>query len=226
VDLDGVARELRTRLEPRMQAVLTKLRESQAQRDKLRTAVQIFDRIKELEELRGAAEAAPRRTKQAAATSDVSSSEVEIFSQEIEAVLRAWRFPALQRVTYSEEDEDIIISGQRRSSHGKGVRALTHAAFTLSLMRYCSGKQLPHPRFVVLDSPLVVYREPDPDEKGFAPHVKEAFYRSLASSFNNEQVIVFENDEPPADLSGTRVIKFSATAKGRRGFIPANPTKS
>ena len=38
------------------------------------------------------------------------------------------------------------------------VRAILHAAFTLSLAQYCFDRDFPHPGFVVLDSPLVTYR--------------------------------------------------------------------
>jgi hypothetical protein len=123
-ELDTVTRELRTRLEPRMQSVLTRLRDSQAQRDRLRTALQVFDRVAELEELRGAADALPRGAKPPSAASGVSSSETENFSQEVEKILRAWSFPDLRRVTYSEDDHDVMISGQRRNTHGKGVRGV------------------------------------------------------------------------------------------------------
>ncbi len=224
--LDAASTELRSRLEPRVQAILGRLRESQAQRDKYRTAMQVFDRIAELEQLRGAAEKSAKRTKQPkAAVHDVGARDVEDFSQEVEKILRAWSFPELGRVTYSEDDDDIVISGQRRKSHGKGVRALTHAAFTLGLLQYCATKKLPHPCLAVLDSPLVVYREPDPNELGFAPQVKAAFYRSIAESFKDEQVIVFENDEPPADLDDIHIIKFSGTTVGRQGFIPARSSE-
>jgi hypothetical protein len=84
-------------------------------------------------------------------------------------------------VTFSEEDQYVVISGRRRSSYGKGVRAITHAAFNLALLKYRRFKPLPHPNVVLIDSPLAVYREPDTDEAGFAPELKDSFYRSLAS---------------------------------------------
>jgi len=136
-------------------------------------------------------------------------------------LLRAWNFPNLTRVTYSEEDLDVIVSGHRRGTHGKGVRAVTHAGFSLALLQYCMTRELPHPGLVVIDSPPVVYREPDPDEAGFAPEVKDAFYRSVGSSFADAQVIIFENDNPPADvLSASTVVTFTRNTMGRYGFIP------
>ena len=151
----------------------------------------------------------------------MGADQAELFSQEVEALLRAWHFPNLDRVTFSEEDQDLIISGRRRSSRGKGVRAVTHAAFNLALLKYCRGRSMPHPGFVLLDSPLVVYREPDPDEQGFAPGLKDAFYRTLAADFRDSQIIILENEDPPKDIEpNSNVVRFTGTASGRRGFIP------
>jgi hypothetical protein len=219
--IDAITQELRATFEPRMQAVLARLQASQEQRDKLRSAADLFERMDELMELRAAAEATKAAAPTGTPASDVSAAGGEAFSQEIETLLREWNFPNLKRVTYSDADHDVVISGRRRRSHGKGVRAVTHAAFTLALLRYCEKRTMPHPRMVVIDSPLVVYREPDPDEKGFSPEVKDAFYRSLTKSFGNQQVVIFENDDPPADvMAAATIIKFTGTESGRYGFIP------
>jgi len=151
---------------------------------------------------------------------NVTSGETEGFSQAVELLLRQWQFPDLGRVTFSEDDQDVVISGRRRSSHGKGVRAITRASFNIGLMDYCRGRHTPHPGFVVLDSPLVVYREPDVNEEGFSPHVKDAFYNDLARR-ESGQVIVLENDDPPAGIyDNANVIRFTGSDQGRRGFIP------
>jgi hypothetical protein len=51
--------------------------------------------------------------------------------------------------------KDIIAGDQLRSAHGKGVRAILHAAFTLGLANYCTEREIPHPGFVVLDTPVL-----------------------------------------------------------------------
>jgi hypothetical protein len=151
----------------------------------------------------------------------VRSEEAEIFCIEVESLLRAWHFPSFDRVTFSESDQDIIISGRTRASHGKGVRAIAHAAFNLALLQACVKKDMPHPGFVLIDSPLVVYREPDTDESGFSHDVKNAFFRSIADDFRASQVIIFENEDPPSDLgTDVNIIRFTGAAHGRQGFIP------
>lgn len=223
--LEAIGNEIQTRLEPRVHAALTKLRESQAQRDKLRRASEIFDRIEELDGFRAAAIGPNQPSSEPSVATSVGAAEVELLSQEVERLLRLWHFPELDRVTYSEDDQDVIISGRRRSSHGKGVRAITHAAFILGLLRYCRTKTLPHPGLVVIDSPLVVYREPDADENGFTPDVKDAFYRVLAEQFSDSQVIIFENENPPeAVQTVANLVTFTGTVQGRQGFLPKQST--
>src|SRR3546814_15603515 len=59
-----------------------------------------------------------------------------------------------------EGDFDLIIDGKRRRNNGKGVRAITHAAFKVALLTFCRSRGLPHPGFLVMDTPLITAREP------------------------------------------------------------------
>jgi hypothetical protein len=52
----------------------------------------------------------------------------------------------------------------------------------------------------IIDSPLVVYRQPEDGEAEFPHEVKNAFYRGVAADFADAQVIILENDEPPSDV--------------------------
>ena len=220
-ELEAAGGEIRNRVQPRVQAALQKLRDNQAQRDSYRRAVEIYDRVEEMERLLSEARKPKRPESADGPSTAVGANEAEQFSKEVEALLRAWHFPNLDRVTFSEDDRDIVISGRRRASHGKGVRAITHAAFNLALLRYCYRRSMPHPGVVVIDSPLVVYREPDTDEQGFTPDLKDAFYRWLAVEFNSSQIIILENEDPPSDIQNdAQVTKFTGTSSGRAGFIP------
>ena len=222
-EVEEISSELRERLQPRLKVALDNFRQSQAQRDIYRDTLGHFDRLRELEVMLAQAESPPsKRNSGEGLQTSPAANELEMFAQEVERLLRAWEFPGLGRVTFSEDDEDIIISGRRRASHGKGVRAVTHAAFSLGLLSYCGERNLPHPDFVLIDSPLIVYRQPDPEERGFSGAVKDAFYRTLAANFKEHQVIIIENDAPPSDVaSSANIIAFSGANLGRRGFIPA-----
>lgn len=220
-ELQSVGSELRDQLQPRVRAALQRLQESQAERDACKKGIELHSRVAELEAMLREDEPTAEARQEPATVAQIGGHEIEQFSKHVESLLRDWHFPNLDRVTFSETDHDILISGQRRASHGKGVRAITHAAFNLALLRYCWDASMPHPGFAVIDSPLVVYREPDTDEGEFTHDVKDAFYRSLAGSFRDAQVIVLENEDPPPDVeSSANVIRFTGTSHARKGFIP------
>jgi len=222
-ELNTIATELADQIKPRVNAALQKLKDSQVERDLYKRALEIQSRVDELTILlREITNMKPEKPSGGTSTK-VGADEAEAFCQQIECLLKEWQFPGLGRVTFGEEDQDIVISGRDRTSHGKGVRAIAHAAFNLALMRLCLMESLPHPGLVVIDSPLVVYREPDTDEGEFSRDVKDAFYRSVAKEFPIAQVIIFENEDPPADIvESTNVIRFTGANHGRRGFIPSS----
>lgn len=218
-----VAIQLTEMLKPRVEVALLRLRESQAQRDTYRRALELYGRANELQGLLAEIGLVTPAKGTELDSARVRSDEAEIFSKEVETLLRAWHFPGLARVTFSESDQDIVISGRTRASHGKGVRAIAHAAFNLALLKSCLKAEMPHPGFALIDSPLVVYREPDTDEGGFSHDVKDAFYRSIAEDFRASQVIIFENEDPPSDLGAdANIIRFTGASHGRQGFIPRN----
>jgi hypothetical protein len=204
-----------------LQAALQAFRESQSRRDACLRALEIHERVSEFEKLLAESEKAPKRERAEGPSTHVGANEAEQFSQEVETLLRAWQFPNLDRVTFSEDDQDVVISGQRRASHGKGVRAITHAAFNVGILTYCRSRSMPHPGVVLVDSPLIVYRQPDQGEGNFSRDVKDAFYRSLAATCGESQIVILENDPPPTDLDGSvNIIEFTGTDRGRWGFIP------
>lgn len=223
----AVSVELTELLKPRIEIALLRLRESQATRDTYRRALELTGRVNELQGLMAGLGSIASTKGPELASVQVRSYEAEGFIKEVESLLRAWHFPGLDRVIFSEVDQDIVISGRTRASHGKGVRAIAHSAFNLALLKSCLTREMPHPGFVVIDSPLVVYREPDTDEVGFSHDVKDAFYRSIAENFRTSQVIILENEDPPSNLgSDANVIRFTGTTHGRQGFIPKNTSIS
>ncbi len=218
-----VGTQLSEMLKPRVEIALARLRESQANRDTYKRALELQGRVNELEGLLVELGQTNSGKGTDLESARVRSDEAEAFSQEVEALLRSWHFPGLDRVTFSEGDQDIVISGRTRASHGKGVRAIAHAAFNLALLSSCLKREMPHPGFVLIDSPLVVYREPDTDEGGFTHDVKDAFYRSISEEFQASQVIIFENEDPPIELGAdANIIRFTGASHRRQGFIPKN----
>lgn len=221
-ELAEVTTTIQEELRPRAQESADKLRELASTRQQAQRYLELLERVQALEaqiqDVQNEEVASARQEFASLPTSTAGE-----FAQEVEARLAAWNFPDLERVTFSETEWDVVISGRSRASHGKGVRAVTHAAVTTGLLRYCANNEKPHPGFVLIDSPLVVYREPDPDEVALDTSVKAAFFADLESSFLAEQVILLENDEPPANISASdkvNIIRFTKRDEGRYGFIP------
>ncbi len=155
-------------------------------------------------------------------TTDFPISVLDEFAQQIERVLKAWHLPGAERVQFNETDRDLIIDGSRRGSHGKGMRSITHAAFTIGLLEYCKSKNLPHPGFIVLDSPLLAYRQPEGDEDDLrGTDVQDRFYEYLAQ-WEDAQVLIIENVTPPdaVQKSPTTQIFTGNHNLGRYGFFP------
>lgn len=165
----------------------------------------------------------------AAAATGLSLHAVRELSQEISQRLSDWGFPDAQAVRYDRLEQDVVAGDQLRSAHGKGVRAILHAAFTLGLAQYCFDRDIPHPGFAILDSPLVTYRPPDSSgaggvsAEGLPDGIVGAFYADVQRRFDG-QVIVLENTNPPQVLQEESVdLAFTKRADlGRYGFFPVD----
>jgi hypothetical protein len=142
----------------------------------------------------------------------------------IEGILRAWKYPNLGTVSFDSSKADLVIGGQDRANKGKGYRALTYAAFTIGLMKYCRMKNIPHPGVVVLDTPLNPFKGPKKlgAEEDLSDEVKVAFYQYLATDHGGDQIIIVENEEP-VELIRERSMYYHFTknsSSGRYGFFP------
>lgn len=156
---------------------------------------------------------------------------IDKFCLEIEALLREWSWKGQGRVTFDEKSCDIIVDGKYRQSHGKGIRAILHAAFIIGLLRYCDKNSMPHPGFVLLDSPLTTFKQKKdqpqvetPTESKIDPSIEAAFWANIAATPKSLQIIVFDNKEPPAHTASKLAYAWfagpEATDGERSGFIP------
>jgi len=156
---------------------------------------------------------------------DLSASVLDDFAKTVQDLLQAWDFPGSDRVSFDETRKDLIIGGQPRTSRGKGLRAVTHAAMTIGLMDFCKERNLSHPGFVVLDSPLLAYWEAEASEDKAVlegVELKEKFYEYLANNYNDSQILIIENEQPPANIE-ERIALTNFTRnpnEGRYGFFP------
>lgn len=159
--------------------------------------------------------------------SRATTSSTSEFCKVVEDILRAWKYPDLGTVSFDTARGDLVIGGQDRANKGKGYRALTYAAFTIGLMKYCRLKSIPHPGIVVLDTPVNPFKGPAPTNPSehVPDAVKVAFFDYLANDTSGDQVIVMENVEPPATVrERVQCVEFTRNRSvGRYGFFPPKP---
>lgn len=186
----------------------------------LESSLALFDQLAELQRLRAQIEDEAIAETAAAATA-IGARAIDAFSTRISGRLSAWGYEAAAGARYDRAQQDVFADNQFRSAHGKGVRAILHAAFTIALADYCLELDLPHPGFLILDSPLITYRAPG-EAEGAGPNRSFAtsFYHDLEEGFSG-QVVVMENTDPLDELSHETVdIEFTKIfGSGRYGYF-------
>jgi hypothetical protein len=148
----------------------------------------------------------------------------DTFVEDVKYFLNSWKL-GVKEVLFDPNKNDIIINGDERRNHGKGYRAIYLAAFMLGLLRYCLKNDKPHPRFIVIDSPLTTYKEKDTikPEDLKSETIQEDFFESISQFCieNNVQVIILDNKQPSKDSDKLNHIHFTGNnISGRIGFYP------
>lgn len=212
--LDAAISVTEDRLEPMREHV----KELLGARSSVERDLELHQRISELEERRSLldGEGAVPLTRPA---EHIPTRVVSAFDTVLQNTLDSWHVPAVEFPEYDQIDAEIRAGGRDRSGRGKGVRSVLHSAFTAALARYCLANSTPHPGFIVLDSPVVTYREPVGEDISITSDVVTHFYRDMAEF--PRQAIIIENGDPPAEvLERARVYQFTAGGSGRAGFFP------
>lgn len=136
----------------------------------------------------------------------------------IEETLKSWKFSEETVVTF--KDGLFFVDSKPTKDYGKGYRAIIYSAFVISLMKYCKDKYLPHPGFVVLDSPLTTYKGKKTKEN-VNDDIQNAFFEDIAKLEDNMQIIILENKEPEKEIKEIiNYIEFTKDeSEGRYGFF-------
>lgn len=112
------------------------------------------------------------------------------------------------------------------------MRSVLHAGFSIALSEYCLQRELPHPGFVALDTPVLTYRDADEaavettaqetaDDELLSGAVARAFYEYLASDHAGQTMVLENQTPPPVEAAGCVVVYFSGSpTTGRVGFYP------
>ncbi|WP_324014431.1 hypothetical protein [Microbacterium sp. JZ37] len=157
----------------------------------------------------------------------IVSGDLHQFDVVAQEILRQWSFSPDSTVHYSTSERDLVVDQRVRRVRGKGVRSILRALFNVALAEYCLRREYRHPGFVILDSPIVTYRQPGDPELGgedetISTNVVDAFYTYLQNQFSGQSIIL-ENKSPVSPLpDGSREYFFggSATTSERAGFYP------
>jgi hypothetical protein len=226
-------REIAERVEKVISPGLARMRggytELVDKRSEVRQAEALYQSLQDMERRRGTlSNGALEQQVQSVANGDVPSETSYKFALTVERILHAWHFPNAERVSFDAKSRDLIIAGKHRIARGKGLRAITHAAFTIGLLEYCREQDTPHPGFVILDSPLLAYRAPEGAEDDLrGTDLNERFYEYLARTPDDRQVIIVENSNPPAAIVARQLSQMftSSPHQGRYGYFPIGRRK-
>ena len=220
-EMQSISQEIEAALVPKGRATANELRGVQSNYASYVRAEQLRAQIEELKSRLDELESVPDKAEKLEFVELTANTMADVCAR-IRELFIAWEVSEDVTVAFDEKSADLVVDGRKRSSHGKGVRAVMCAGYVIGLMQQAFAENKGHPGFVVLDTPLNPYKEADTDDDGeVATSVKDAFYRNLCSSGERGQVIVFENEAPPADVqSSCNHVHFSRSSTGRFGFLP------
>jgi len=220
----AVDKEIREAISPDFRKSQLKYTELMEKKNEVSAGLSLFDRKVKLENQKVEFSALEEdEASQDIVNTKLSKTVLNDFSKTVENILRAWNFPGASDVYFDEGTKDFVIAGKPRGSRGKGLRAITHAAVTIGLMEYCQSNSLPHPGFVVLDSPLLAYYKPEGDDDNLqGTDLKEKFYDYLVTKHAGNQIIIVENEHPSDSIENQ--INLTVFTKnpheGRFGLFP------
>ncbi|WP_156369217.1 hypothetical protein [Aureimonas sp. Leaf324] len=226
--LEEIEGRLRSDLAPRLKGDVDRLDALSERRLRLEATRNDLDQFDNLVQLRQEIEDAARDGRpRAKEWEPLPSAALLAFCRQVEATLKEWGWPSEEpRVEFDQQTYDIVVDGQARQSHGKGVRALLYSAFVVGLLRYCAQNKRPHPGFVIIDSPLTSYKRGRDVEASDSldPGLEDGFWSSIPKTSRDLQIIVVENKEPPVAVQDATHYEWFAGPNGadgdRKGFVP------
>jgi len=233
VQLEKDLRQLQKNIDAALSPEFTQARKTYSelieQRSSVRTALSLYERVTETKGKISGNGSSHKLSKEAAeeqSTVDqyLPKSTLDEFSGVVQSILEAWHFPNASPTYFDEGKRDLVIGGKPRGSRGRGLCAITHSAFTIGLLEYCRQNEMPHPGFVILDSPLLAYKEPQGDDENIAgTDLKERFYEHILKFIGTQQLFIVENTEPPASILKTiNHETFTGNPnEGRYGLFPS-----
>jgi len=215
-DLVSRIRGIESHIRPRMEEI-AQLRAKAGEIERLIGRLEQLDEVERFRVIFDGEEPSP------AGVPLVSLTKLNELELRIRNILGAWMIAEAHTAAIDPQSFEISLGDRLRSNRGKGMRAILDAASIVGLADYCIANELPHPGFIILDSPLVTYKGPKAatsvEDEAVPDTVVAAFYRYLDEEFVG-QAIILENTEPEHQLQNGTVIEFTGSDFGREGFIP------
>lgn len=202
-----------------------------SERQELKRILELYQQRDRLSIRRSQIQQIPKGTNNVPISVGIDGTTAYEFSETVRDVLGQWNFPDADKAQFDVKSNDIAIAGKLRADNGKGVRAILHAAFNVSVLIFCKKNNLPHPGILILDTPLLTYREPLTSKYGELSRDEQelkktnlatCFYRHLASLKNTAQIIILENADVPSGIeSSANFNVFTGQAGNNRyGLFP------
>jgi hypothetical protein len=98
------------------------------------------------------------------------------------------------------------------------------------MLMFCRERKLPHPGFLVLDTPLLTYRDPIKTDSPLSSDeqvlkntsLKEHFFEHLAKVAEHGQILVVENIDLPTNIGSLANVEIFTgdPNNGRVGLFP------
>jgi len=191
-------------------------------RDEYLTQIRAYEKIEELTAKRNSIE--PRTKKLKIEIKRNATSELSILIERVKKLLESWGLDESRQVGFDESACDLRLLEAPRLSYGKGKRAIFLAAYSIALMERALSDRKPHLGFVVIDSPLLTYRDPKclSADDAISETVADRFFDWMANWNGPGQLVVLENTEPKAEslTEIPHIIFVGPNIDGRRGFYP------
>jgi hypothetical protein len=222
--VDELTLRANTELKPIIELKLNELKNFLKGRDILNEKEYIESKLLEIEQIRTDLIKKKRNIKiEKIEIHELNNTNINDICKMVSSLLIEWKLFSGPVVEFNVKDFDFIINGKKKESFGKGYRAIINSALVIAIMKYTVDRGLPHPKLIILDSPLTTFKEKDKDgnKDEVDDMVKKSFYNHLANNFSNEQIIVFENVEPDSQIKGKITYYHFSKNKnnGRYGFF-------
>lgn len=139
-------------------------------------------------------------------------------SSGIKSFLENCNYDNLLSVIFDKADMDIVINGKKKSSNGKGYNAYFNSVVAIVLSRYMESKAKYSPDFLVLDSPILSFKEKK--TKKPSETMRNTLFENIVDNQKGIQTIVIENEIPEINYKDANIIHFTKEKNnGRYGFL-------